>query len=365
MPSPKSILFVLGSLGVGGVEKVTCHLVNYLYENGWNVNIVVLTNVDQTLKPLISPNIGLYILPFNNIRYSVFGLSKVIRSLSPQFIFSAIDYINVLTSFACFISLFKGKLILSERGHVGENYKHAVGLRQKFFFFLVPIFYLRANLIHFNSEGVKDSFFEFHSKVHVPYRIIHNPISVTYLERGMVLERSENFTGVVKILSVSRLVKQKNLQMLIRGVAMLHGLISFAVRIVGDGPEREQLQSLAVDLGVCDHIEFTGFCTNVVQHYEWADIFVLTSDWEGFGNVLVEALSAGCKIVSTDCFSGPSEILGGGIWGELVEVGDVNGLADAIIRCLHNTYPDGRKRAGEFSVENIGKQYEIMFSSVR
>jgi glycosyltransferase involved in cell wall biosynthesis len=122
---------------------------------------------------------------------------------------------------------------------------------------------------------------------------------------------------------------------------------------------RQRLQVLAVDLGVGDDVDLAGYQPNPYPYLKAAGVFVLSSDYEGFGNVLIEALLAGCPVVSTDCPSGPGEILEGGRHGELVPVDDAKALADAMERRLDA--PRGSEelvsRARDFSVERSVDRY--------
>ena len=126
---------------------------------------------------------------------------------------------------------------------------------------------------------------------------------------------------------------------------------------------RQQLQSLATELGVADEVGLLGYQPNPQDYLRSARVFVLSSRYEGFGNVIVEALLAGCPVVSTDCPSGPSEILERGTYGQLVPPDDVDALARAILRAL-DTAPEPevlRRRGREFSPERAAGKYQQLF----
>ena len=122
---------------------------------------------------------------------------------------------------------------------------------------------------------------------------------------------------------------------------------------VGDGKKKDSLLLLAKELGVEDKTIFSGFQVDPTPFYKTADLFVLSSDYEGFGNVIVESLSCGTKVVSTNCPSGPSEILDNGRFGILVPVGDVYSLAEAIKKQLNAKIKSSTliKRSEDFSIE--------------
>ena len=134
---------------------------------------------------------------------------------------------------------------------------------------------------------------------------------------------------------------------------------------VGDGAGRAALESLAKDLGVSDRVTFAGFHADPTAFYKTADVFALSSDYEGFGNVIVEALACGTPVVSTDCPSGPAEILDGGRHGTLVPVDDEVALAQALGKSLSDS-PDSdalRGRAAEFSPERAARLYLDLLSA--
>ncbi len=161
------------------------------------------------------------------------------------------------------------------------------------------------------------------------------------------------------VLGVGRLVPQKDFPTLLRAFARVRATTEARLLVLGEGRELERLQALAEELGIARDVALPGFDPNPVSAMARAAVFVLSSAWEGFGNVLVEALATGCPVVSTDCPSGPSEILEGGRYGRLVPVGDVSAMADAIGACLRDPGDSDvrRRRAREFTVEIVGERY--------
>ena len=172
------------------------------------------------------------------------------------------------------------------------------------------------------------------------------------------------------ILGIGRLVEQKNFSLLIRAFALVRQQMDVRLLILGGDTSsddqmatRQALQALAVGLHVADDVDLLGYQPNPHDYLRGARLFVLSSLYEGFGNVLVEALLAGCPIVSTDCPSGPAEILDGGTFGTLVPVNDVDALAAAIVSALVATpQPDVlRRRGGEFSLERALDHHQRLF----
>ena len=161
------------------------------------------------------------------------------------------------------------------------------------------------------------------------------------------------------ILAVGRLSAQKDFATLLEAFAKVARARLVRLIVLGEGEERESLSALADELGAASDVDLPGFAQNPYAYMSAADLFVLSSKWEGSPNVLVEAMACGTPVVSTNCPSGPEEILADGAYGPLVPVGDVDGLAEAMIELLDSPTPPQllRDRASDYSVERSTKSY--------
>ena len=199
--------------------------------------------------------------------------------------------------------------------------------------------------------------------------VVHNPIVTPELiaKAAELVDHPWLACGQPPVfLSVGRLVEQKDYPTLLRGFAKVRAQRSARLLVLGEGPLLAALEALAGDLGVAEHVEFAGFRANPFPFITAAAAVVLASRYEGFGNVLAEALACGTPVVSTDCPSGPAEILEHGRYGELVGVGDSDGIAAAMIRVL-DVPPDGellRRGAERFSAAAACDRYLELFSRI-
>ena len=167
--------------------------------------------------------------------------------------------------------------------------------------------------------------------------VAHNPVitprllalAETPLEHPWFVEHE---TPV--ILGAGRLTRQKDFHTLIRAFAQAREVRPCRLIILGDGGQRDELLALATELGVAEDVDLPGFAANPYAWMRAADLFVLSSRWEGSPNVLTEAMACGTPVVSTDCPSGPRETLQDGRFGPLVAVGDDKGLGQAILDTL-------------------------------
>ncbi len=161
------------------------------------------------------------------------------------------------------------------------------------------------------------------------------------------------------LLSAGRLSRQKDYPTLLRAFVLLRRERALRLMVLGEGSQRAHLDGLCRTLGIEADVQFPGFVPNPHAYMARAAAFVLSSAWEGFPNVLIEALACGCPVVSTDCPHGPSEILGGGRFGGLAPPGNPEALAEAIAETLDAPAdPDRlRARAREFSPERMFDGY--------
>lgn len=188
------------------------------------------------------------------------------------------------------------------------------------------------------------------------------------MAEAMTLDRPEAGPGC-NLLACGRLTKQKDYPTLFRAFAHLSGS-DLRLNILGEGDLRQSLEQLAQDLGIADRVTFLGFQRDPFSHMRRADIFVLSSRWEGFGNVLVEAMAMGAPVVSTDCPHGPAEIIEDGQTGLLVPTEDAAALAAALQRLVDD--PElrlrlgqaGQTRAQDFSATRIGAAYAQHFRAI-
>jgi glycosyltransferase involved in cell wall biosynthesis len=223
-------------------------------------------------------------------------------------------------------------------------------------------FYPAADVIVAVSSGVADDLARVTALPRNQIRPIYNPV-VTH---ELITQSQETVdhpwfsaNAPPVVLGVGRLAAQKDFSTLIRAFARVRATREVRLLILGEGRKRPTLEALAASLGVAKDVSLPGFCDNPFSAMAYAAVFVLSSAYEGLPGVLIQALACGCPVVSTDCPSGPAEILEAGTHGLLVPVGDDAALATAICSTL-NAPPQAdwlRARAAEFSVEKATDRY--------
>ncbi|HET8667789.1 MAG TPA: glycosyltransferase, partial [Terriglobales bacterium] len=224
------------------------------------------------------------------------------------------------------------------------------------------LFYPLANGIVAVSRGAADDLSRFSRLDRKSISAIYNPI----VNQGLVEDPDCPLEpagwcvgGHRRVLAVGRLKAIKGYETLLRSFSLLVKRVDAKLLILGEGEQREALEALAGDLGLSERVFMPGFSRNPTPYFRHAHLHVLSSSGEGFANVIVEAMAAGTPVVSTDCLSGPREILADGKFGRLVPVGDVSALAEAMEASLSVEVDEGvlKARAREFSIEVSADQY--------
>jgi glycosyltransferase involved in cell wall biosynthesis len=243
--------------------------------------------------------------------------------------------------------------VVNEQNTLSMESGHSAQLRQRLVPALVRRSYPRADGIAAVSGGVADDLAAVVGLPRQRVRVINNPVIVPELA-SMSAQPCDHpwLTGdhPPVLLAVGRLAPQKDFTCLLRAFAQVRASTTARLLILGEGPERARLEALARDLGVADDVMLPGWVGNPYPYMARADLFVLSSRWEGLPTVLIEALYCGLRIVATDCPSGPREILDEGRFGALVPVGDPDALAAEILATL--------RRRGEPPTEESWRQYE-------
>ena len=359
------LTFVIGSMRIGGAERATLHLMNGLVTKGLNIELVLLHKAGDFLAK-VDPKITIVNLNKRKASQSIGIFKKYLKTNNPKTLFIVQNHIQLMVLFTVKISSWKGKIILSEQSTYLKNLKGLKGFVQKF---LSKIFFPRADSIIAVSEGVavelKRIFPKLESKIHVIYNpIITNefikvkdrPVDHPFFNRGNIV-----------IVSAGRLAKSKNFDLMIRAFHKVNKTVPVKLIIFGDGEENHHLKNLINSLHLTDDVSLPGFVSDPCMYFSKADLFVLSSDFEGLPGVIIEALACGCKVVSTDCENGPAEILMNGKFGWLTSVGDCEALA-ARIQVALNSQTDKSlliERSNDFHVEKIANSYLGLLNTLK
>ncbi len=369
----KKILFVIPSLAGGGAERALVLVLRYLDRSRFDPVVVIFTQRNDYQKEIPS---DIKIISLNkrgrlDFFRLVVSLSKVIRKESPALICTFLTYANYLSIVAKLFSNKKIPLLLAEQSNLSCCMKQT---RLAFLkTFLIRNLYPKSDGIIAVSEGVRDDLVNNFRVSIEKCTVIYNSVEFNRIQ-SLIKEEvacssfAEN--EVPLLLACGRLTTQKNYPMLFQSMQLVLKKASARLLILGEGEERSSLESYAKELEIQNAVVFLGFQKNPFKYIEKATLFILSSSWEGFGNVLVEAMACSVPVISTNCPSGPSEIITDGVNGRLVRVGDEKMLANTILQLLNDSplrnklATNGKKRANDFIAENIVKKYERLFEEI-
>ena len=356
----KNIWFLIPILGVGGAERVTLEITEELLPSFSKIGIMTNELRGEFVKG-VNPNIELGELKTFSPFKSAFLLRQFFNREKPDIIVAQGTRMCVISSIAMLFAKHKPDLFWCL--HNPYATKHNIYPKPIAFFITKTVAFLTKvpKRVIGVSDGVCTSFLEY---VGEKYRnktlTIHNPIPAF---RGKINASRKN-TKRKQIIAAGRLAPQKNYKHLIATIPYVLEQADAELKIYGLGPSKEKLQAQINDLGLENRIFLMGYSADIKQHMADSDVFVLSSLWEGLPTVLIEAMGTGTPVVSTDCVSGPDEILEGGIWGKLVPEHDKQALANAIVEVLIKGGVNPQERAKQFQPENVIKKYLSLFQEV-
>ena len=299
--------------------------------------------------------------PPKAIRY-LHSLALYLRRKQPDALLSAKTPSNLVALWAKRLAKVETRVVVSERTNLSMNIQQSKKWRWRFIVPLIQQVYPQAHLMTAVSNGVADDFSYCTGFPRESIVTIYNPMLTNHINTQSdlpVLHSWFDTETIPVILGVGRLAPSKDFPTLLKAFAQVQKKHPSRLLILGEGRERTKLQTLAGQLGIEEMVSLPGFAPNPYAFMSRASVFVLSSAWEGLPNALIEALACGCPVVSTNCPSGPQEILDNGAFGSLVPVGDDKALANAILHTLDHPPPAERlrARAAEFAINTITEQY--------
>ena len=335
-PERPSVAMFLPSFAGGGAERSMITLARGFVAQGCSVSLLV-ARAEGPYKGAVDTRVR--VIDFNVPRtaWSVPRLVRHLRTERPDALLSTLDYANVLALAATRLARVSTRVVVVEQNTISVTARQSRQWRQRMMPRLVRHCYQWADQVVGNSEGVAADLRTIIGARRADVRVIYNPVvTPETLDRAAAPPPHQWFESGAPpvVLGVGRLTPQKDFVSLVRAFARVRRTRRARLMILGEGPERGDLEALVHALSLDEDVLLPGFVENPYAYMSRAALFVLSSRWEGLPTVLIEALACGTPVVSTDCPSGPSEILAGGRFGRLVPVKDVTALADAMTRVL-------------------------------
>lgn len=352
------IAFLIPNLGGGGAERVALTLTGAFAERGHEVDLLVMQKKGELVE-LVPSRVRLVDLGAPRTRNVLRPLIRYLRERRPDALQVSMWPLTIVGVLAVRLSGSRAKLVVSDHSVLSSHYppktQRSLGLTTR-------LFYPLADARVVVSRGAGSDLAQLSGLPESRFTVVPNPISLPAIVRSSDAVEALWGDASRRILTVGKLKPEKNQALLIRAFSRLPFDLNARLMIVGSGDLERELKREAISCGVADRVVFAGHVLDPWPCYASADLFVLSSRQESFGNVLVEALHAGVPIVSTDTI-GAREVLESGRWGCVVELGDSEALAVAMRQQL-NSHSDRaalRHRAEDLSGESaVGSYLDLL-----
>jgi len=353
---------LVASLAQGGIGKMRTHLINRFSELGYQVDLLV-GDPESPYMDRLHAGVRVIDLGTSNAITGVPALAWYLLREKPGTLLTQRIRVNVLALRARNLVRSKTRIFVTSNTNISSQLNSMQPDKQEKQLRLMRKYYPQNDGIMAVSRGVAEDTARIIGIPVERIRVIHNPVVTPDLETLASIKPDHPWmTGtedIPVILGVGRLEPQKDFPNLIRAFALVRKATPCRLMILGEGALRPDLQTLADKLGVSGDLAMPGFVKNPYQYMRAANLFVLSSRWEGSPNGLTEALAIGTPVVATNCPNGPNEILREGKYGPLIPMGDPQALADAVLETLRHP-PDPeflRSATTRYSVTNSAREY--------
>ena len=362
MPTQR-IAFFLPTLAGGGAERVALNLLEGMLERDVLLDLVVADTEGPYLEQ-VSAGVKLVNLGTGRVMKAIPALARYLNEAKPVALLSHMNHANIAAILARDLARSKTKLAIVEHNTLSSSKSNL--RRSKFLPPIMRFLYPRADAIVGVSQGVATDLESQLGFQPGTVRVIYNPVVDRELlaKAAMPVAHPWFQAGNPPVfLAVGRLSQQKDFSNLIRAFAIVRQQQPARLIILGEGETRSELEAEIAALGIGEDVSLPGFVQNPYAYMSAATTFVLSSRWEGLPTVLIEAMACGCAIVSTDCPSGPDEILASGKYGLLVPIEDSQALAAAMLQTLDMSTDrsDSIDRGRYFSADRAVDAYLQLF----
>ncbi len=375
---PVKILYLHPTFTFGGAERTSLNLLTGLDKQRFKVTLVTSKEIALRFSGLALEKIihiedigmGIWFRGLKSLWKDVRIVAKVVKEEKPDIVFGMMHYSATALAFAKKFFRLKPKIIASPRGP-STDYLNTCFTKKSQKVFLKALFSFfckRSDALIVPSSGTKEDCVKNFGAKGERVSVINNSI-----DAGLISEKCKEgidieFPADTFVVSTAgRLSMEKNMPLLLKAFAKLREKENAKLLIIGDGPEKANLEAVASELGIREDIIFTGFQENPYKYIKRSDVFVHTCLVEGFGNMIVEAMACGVPVIATDCPYGPREIIQNGENGILAPMDDTEALVEAIRSVLYDEglrqrlSGKGYQRSLDFSIGRMVRAYEDVF----
>jgi glycosyltransferase involved in cell wall biosynthesis len=367
----KKVFFLIPSFRGGGEERVVLNIVNNLDKDKFEVGLITISGEGE-YKGLLSSEVNYFDLQEKRARNAIFKLRRLLKEEAPDVIVTSVIQTAILLYLSSLFILNKKMIKINRLSSYYEKIINNTNMISRLFFNKA----LRdSDYVISLTEEMKENFIKFFPSEKNKVIKIYNPHNLKDINNkkyySISLEERIFFSKKPVIIACGRLTEAKGFSYLIQAFNEVKKEFKDAILLIlGQGEKEKELEVLVKELNIENSVKFLGFKENPYKYLHNSDLFVLSSLWEGLPGVLIEALACEVPVVSTNCKSGPKEILDNGRIGELVKIKDVNSLSNTMLKVLRDNnlqskYKElGLEKIKEFDKNKIIKEYEEFLNYV-
>ncbi|MDT8420833.1 MAG: glycosyltransferase [Desulfuromonadales bacterium] len=337
----KKIVFLDQRLDGGGAERVLCTIMRSLDPASYDIHLVLVGHLG-TLKHLVPDYVKVHELRIANTRKALFPFISIMRSLKPSILFSTLSRTTLLSLLArplCprfrVIARYPNMPSLETQEGGLSGWRRWLNIR----------FYRYAEVVIAQTAEMAKELVDYYNIPSQKVKVVNNPIDTSHIDSSLVDQKSPFSTEHINVVASGRLLPQKGFDFLIKSFSeVVKSNKNYRLHILGENINngKNLLEGVVRSLQLSEFVTFHGYVNNPYPFYQFCDVYVLSSRWEGFPNTLLECLYLNKPIVSTRCVPIIERIVTDGENGFLVEVGDKRGLCAAILKASDLTGIENR-----------------------
>ena len=351
------ILFLSPTFDVGGAEKVSINLANYLSKD----HDIYFLPISARGKFRTSLNDKVKIIRYKNkkLRFNFFLIRKDLKKIKPDVIISNYRTANIISFFLLLFLGLKSKVVFRE-ANLFDDLKKIFFFKRCVYLLLLKISYSISNLVIANSLDTKQDLLKHTILSAKKIKVIQNPVLEenykSLLNKKIAHKWYSNKYEVIT--NVGRLTDQKNQSILILSFKeLLKERKNLRLILIGSGIKRKELKQMVVKYRLNNYVDFIPYTNNIYSHLSKSSIFVLCSKWEGFGNVVVEALASGTKVIVSNCKGGPKNIIKGHKQAKTFKNNSLNDLTKKIKEIFYVKNQPIKKKLNKYFISYVALKY--------
>jgi glycosyltransferase involved in cell wall biosynthesis len=363
----RHILFIIPSLQGGGAERFIVTLLKHIDRSKFQLSLAIVNTQDAVYLSDVPEDVKVIDLACRRVRWAMPRIIRLIWKIKPDVVLSALGHLNLALAI-CRPFLPDGVRYIARESSIVSQLPTSYSI-PFWWFWAYRLFYKKLDLVVCQSREMHEDLLQQFDFPAVKSVVINNPCDLAYVQKmaGAAVE-----TGIVKkgdggvslfnLVAAGRFSSEKGFDLLIEAIALC-GDARYKLTLLGDGQLREELTRQAAQRGVASQVRFAGFQKNPYPYLAQADAFVLSSRFDGFPNVVLEALACGTPVVALPAPGGVREVLSGLQGCAVAEDISAQALANAL-KAFRPGYRVSPEVLAPYSIETITRRYEAVLQEI-